>query len=302
MPLFSVIIPTFNRASLLRQTLSSVWAQRFVDYEIIVVDDGSTDETQPYLKSLGSRIVYLAQANRGPGPARNIGASRAKGEYLAFLDSDDLWFPWTLFCFAELIRRHDHPAIMAAKLIEFDNESHLEVVKEAEWTADSFPDYFASHDRGYFVGAGMSVLRRDEFHKIGGYTDRHINAEDHDLILRMGVASGFVQVRSPVTLAYRRHLGSATMNLDSSLDGELYLIEQERCGAYPGGSARARARRNIITSHTRAMSLGCLRQGMRREAWVLYDTTFPWNVALRRTKYLTAFPVLAALSMFRPFN
>src|SRR5436309_9355229 len=95
-PMFSVIVPTFNRASLLRQALDSVLAQTFAEYELIVVDDGSTDDTANVVASYGSRVYFLQQANRGPGAARNLGAAGAKGEYLAFLDSDDLFLTWSL--------------------------------------------------------------------------------------------------------------------------------------------------------------------------------------------------------------
>src|SRR5262245_53825606 len=95
-PQFSVIIPTHNRLCLLQRALGSVRNQTFRDYEVIVVDDGSSDGTWNYLGSLVPFIKALRQENRGPGPARNLGATHATGSYLAFLDSDDLWFPWTL--------------------------------------------------------------------------------------------------------------------------------------------------------------------------------------------------------------
>jgi len=71
--LFSVVIPTFNRVHLLARTLESVWRQRFTDYEVIVVDDGSTDGTQAYLQGVGNKVRVIRQANSGPGAARNIG-------------------------------------------------------------------------------------------------------------------------------------------------------------------------------------------------------------------------------------
>src|SRR5688572_12313735 len=115
--LFSVVIPTFNRAHLLADTLESVFNQTFTDYEVIVVDDGSTDSTQQYLGSLDARIIFLTQSNHGPGAARNLGARHAQAEYLVFLDSDDVWFPWILWCFAEVIKLHGRPAILGASFM-----------------------------------------------------------------------------------------------------------------------------------------------------------------------------------------
>jgi glycosyltransferase involved in cell wall biosynthesis len=87
--LFSVVVPTFNRSALLRHTLKSVFGQRVTAYEIIVVDDGSTDGTMEYLQSFGQEIKVLRQSNQGPDVARNLGARHASDKYLAFLDSDD---------------------------------------------------------------------------------------------------------------------------------------------------------------------------------------------------------------------
>src|ERR1700751_565412 len=93
-PSFSIIIPTFNRAGLLQQALESVAQQTFRDFETLVVDDGSTDVTPQVAASFGARL--LRQENRGPGAARNLGIQHARGNYIAFLDSDDQWLPWTL--------------------------------------------------------------------------------------------------------------------------------------------------------------------------------------------------------------
>ena len=293
MPLFSVIIPTYNRRELLLRALASVRAQTFTDYEVIVVDDGSTDGTWEELQALDSRVRALHQHNAGPGAARNLGAQHATGNYLAFLDSDDLWFPWTLASFAELILQNSSPAILSAKLIEFVDEVDLASVAEKPVKAEVFPDYYASCRRGYFVGAGMAVLRRAEFSKTGGFTTLRINAEDHDLILRMGNAPGFVQITEPVALGWRRHLGSVTMDVHRSFEGSGYLIEQELRGAFPGGASRAHERAHIITRRTRPVSLNCLRSGLRCEAWQLYRATFIWHLRFRRWKYLVGWPAKA---------
>ncbi len=300
MPLFSVIIPTYNRAELLARALESVYAQTFTDYEVIVVDDGSTDGTEDLVKTLGNRMRLLQQPNLGPGAGRNLGANHAQGDYLAFLDSDDLWFPWTLGSFANLIAHHQSPAILSGRLMEFSDEAELQCLRSKEPTAEVFDDYFAAHHKPYFVGAGMAVIKRDAFRSSGGFTIRRINAEDHDLIMRMGTASGFVQIVEPTTLGWRRHSGSATTDIRRSFEGGWYLIEQERAGAFPGGAARARQRMQILTRHTRPFSLECLRAGLRAEAWALYRATFSWHLALGRFKFLAGFPLQALRTKLRP--
>src|SRR6266403_1146360 len=126
MLLFSVIVPTFNRAHLLFGTLEFVFGQTFTDFEIIVVEDGSTDGTMKYLRSLGKDVRVFQQSNRGAGPARNLGARHAHGRYLAFLDSDDLWFPWTLEVYRDVIREHNEPSFIAGKPYLFSDKAELD--------------------------------------------------------------------------------------------------------------------------------------------------------------------------------
>lgn len=90
-PLISVIIPTYNRARYLGEAIESVLRQTYKNHEIIVVDDGSTDPPHDVVAAFGDRLVLLRQENRGTGAARNTGISRAAGEFLAFLDDDDVW-------------------------------------------------------------------------------------------------------------------------------------------------------------------------------------------------------------------
>lgn len=298
--LFSVVIPTYNRADLLRRTLETVFAQQFKDFEVIVVDDGSTDHTESVVGGWGERVRYLRAQNSGPGAARNLGINEARGEYVAFLDSDDLWFPWTLESFAALIRDHNQPAILSAKLVEFSDEQELSYLREEQVQGEVFADYFASSHKPYFVGAGMAVLRREELLKTEGFTWKRINAEDHDLILRLGTAPVFVQVLQPVTLGWRRHASSETRNLRQSYEGNRYLIEQELREAYPGGRLRSRERREIVSRHIRAATLAYLKQGLRREAWELYRLTFPWQMASGRWKYLAGFQLKAISTSLQP--
>jgi glycosyltransferase involved in cell wall biosynthesis len=294
--LFSVVIPTFNRAALLPRTLESVWAQGCTDFEAIVVDDGSSDGTKKWLASLGERVRVLHQRNRGPGAARNLALKETRGDYVAFLDSDDIWFPWTLATFAELIVKHGSPAILAAKMVEFWHDIDLDDVRSEPIRSEVFADYFAASRTGYFIGSGMSVLRRDVLLESGGFIVDRVSAEDHDLIVRLGAAPGFVQVIAPVTLGWRRHPNSETRNLAAVFAGVLRMIEQEHRDGYPGGSLRAPERREILTRHARSASLGCVRSGLVDQGWLLYCRTFHWNFRRKRWKYLAMFPLLAFLA------
>ncbi len=293
MPLFSIIIPTYNRSGLLKAALESVFAQTINDHEIIVVDDGSTDDTVELAASLGGRIRFLTQANRGPGPARNLGARHAIGEYLVFLDSDDLLFPWTLEVYRQAIDQARRPSFIVGKPFQFRDQVELGKVPMENLQMLEFSDYLASGDAWRWWGASSFVIRRNVFAAANGFVDEGVNGEDADLALRLGCAPGFVQITAPATFGYREHAVSAMKNLDRTLAGARHQIRAEKQALYPGGQLRDRQRRRILTRHLRPVSLDCLAQGRRREAWELYWASFPWHVNLGNAKYLIGFPAKA---------
>ena len=299
MSLFSVVIPTRNRVALLAETLASVWAQSDGGAEVIVVDDGSTDGTGDYLASLGDRITLVQLDGRGAGAARNAGAQRATRDYLAFLDSDDLWLPWTLATFAALAARYDRPALMCASWKRFRDGAELADERETPVVAEAFADYLATWPRQISVAGGMIVVRRDEFERVGGFTPQPRNLEDHDLVLRLGTARGFIRLLQPLTVGWRLHEGSLTFDLGKSVDGCRMLLNHERDGRYPGGPDRLRSRLDLIAADIRSVSIECARAGRTRDAAQLYAATAGWHVGLNRWKYLVAFPLVIGLSALR---
>ena len=119
-PFFSIITPTYNRASFLEEMIASVAAQTFKDYEYIIVDDGSTDETETLiarLKENDPQIIYIKQENKGRSVARNVGIEQAQGEYVCFLDSDDFWKQNHLEVLCLAIGELNQPALIHTGLI-----------------------------------------------------------------------------------------------------------------------------------------------------------------------------------------
>jgi glycosyltransferase involved in cell wall biosynthesis len=296
MSLFSVVIPTYNRAALLQKALQSVLAQDCQDFEIIVIDDGSTDATLQVLQSFGDKLRLFRQGNQGPGAARNLGAKYSRGEYIAFLDSDDLWFPWTLATYAKIIEEKARPTLIAGTLRYFHDEGELSALSLQPVVLDNFPDYYAAGRRGLYCGTCQMVVRRDAILGIGGFAEGNINAEDHDLVMRLGTAPGFVSVTSPAMIAYRQHVDAVTKDLSKTFTGLGHLLEMERSGSYPGGRGRRRDRRRILAHHVRPLTLDLLRQRQYRKAWALYRQTFLWNFTLGRFRYLAGFFLRAAMS------
>jgi glycosyltransferase involved in cell wall biosynthesis len=258
-----------------------------------VVDDGSSDDTQAVAERHGGALTFLRQPQRGPGAARNAGAQRAHGTYLAFLDSDDVWFPWTLAVYAQVISQAGQPAFIAGTPRYFSAPADLGETLERTPQFASFADYLASHDEWRWWGASAFVIRRDVFEAVGGFTDRWINGEDADLAMRLGAAPGFVQVTVPETFGYRRHSASEMANFDRTLAGAWHMVNQECQGAYPGGRRAAPARRQILARHLRSVMLEAVRNRRAADAWRMYASTFAWHVGQRRWRFLLAFPAIA---------
>lgn len=289
MTTFSVIIPAYNRRAHLMACLDSVMAQRHRPDEVIVVDDGSTDGSCEAIATFGG-VTVIRQQNAGPGAARNRGALAARGDYLVFLDSDDLWFPWSLEALAALVVLYDRPALVFARFEDFSGDPGPPREEPAEGVA--FPTYLHSAAHAFFAGAGMMVIERRVFHELGGFLEDRLNAEDHDLVLRLGTKQGFVQTLRPVIVGHRIHAGNEMGDLDKTVAGVKRMITNEREGNYPGGAAYRTARRTLIARHVRPVVLQAIRTGSWLTAWGLYSNTFFWNARAGRVAFLLAIPAL----------
>ncbi len=303
MPFFSVIIPCYNRVDLVGQTLESVLNQQNIDpadLEVIAVDDGSTDGTLDLLQDLARRrgIRVLQQSNRGPGAARNLGLQHASGKYATFLDSDDLWFPWTLRTYRDVIDAHSNPAFVSGLQNRFTNASQILSAPNGELRVEAFADYYDSFDRWRWFGASSLVLRRDAVMAVGAFDCGWGVSEDADLAMKLGVAPGFVHITAPATFAYRVHGGNIMNNAGRIFVGTSLLLDHEKGGHYPGGTARRRQRLEIITRHARWCSFACLGAGERRMSWDLYPRTTTMHARLGRLKYLFGYPLVAFASRF----
>jgi hypothetical protein len=302
-PLFSTIIPAYNRERYIGAAIESALAQSCADHEIIVVDDGSTDRTREVVARFGERVQLLVQSNAGPGAARNLGIHHATGRYITFLDSDDLWFPWTLATYEQAIRSSSEPSepsFIAGTGIDFvDGKSPPTSANVEPFEAVAFQDYFETAKQPVWIGTCAACVRREILSSVGGFSDNHINAEDSDLWLRLGTSPGFVRVVSPPLFAYRRHAGSAIANIEKSIAGTRFLIAQETAGRYPGGPARRLQRREIVGRHVRPVSVSCAKLGHLREAWDLYRQTLSWHIAMGRNKFVFGLPIEIARSATR---
>lgn len=296
LPTFSVIIPVFNREKFVGAAIESALAQEMRPQQIIVVDDGSTDQSLKIIEGYGDAVVLYRQANSGCAAARNLAAEHSVGEYLAFLDSDDVWYPWTLRLVAEAIQQYGRPPLLATARIPFSTEAPPRIDQPKSRHTRVFPDLYAARR---VVGTCVMVVRNDVFREAGQFAPINMNGTDAEFNLRLGIRGPFVQFDAPAMLGYRQHGTNVMNNLDGTFRGQSYMIEQENAGNYPGGTTRKFDRIDFITSQTRSLSLAALKLGRNDIAWTLYRKTLRWHIMLRRWRYLLGLPFLTLVSWFR---
>ncbi len=146
-PRISVIIPTYNRAHFITTAIDSVLQQTCHDVEIIVVDDGSTDDTRERLTAYGNRIRYILTPNRRVGHARNVGMAHAKGDYLTFLDSDDLLYPYMLEIESKLLDLYPDVGLVYAEMSAFDDDGYFDRYHLKAYHKSSYRDPETTYDR-----------------------------------------------------------------------------------------------------------------------------------------------------------
>jgi GT2 family glycosyltransferase len=183
-PTVSIVICAYNAAPFLTETLESVFAQTYQDYEIIVVNDGSTDHTDQVITPYLERLTYLKQPNSGPGAARNTAFRHARGRYIALLDSDDQWLPQYLATMLARSQAEPEIDVLYPNAILFG---------AAQWEGKLFQDVcpssepvtlekFLTRECNVFISA---VFKREILDKVGWFDESLRGSEDFDLWLRM---------------------------------------------------------------------------------------------------------------------
>jgi glycosyltransferase involved in cell wall biosynthesis len=204
-PLVSVVIPTFNRAHIVTRAIDSVLAQTYCPCEILVVDDGSSDNTADVLQSYADRIVYIRQKNSGPAAARNRGIRESKGEFIAFLDSDDVWLGTKIERQATLLQRAGQhvPCCLCNSILEMPTCQGRTAFDMARLNL-SEPQGLCLNPAAIlatrFILFVQSVMVRRSFLLDCGGFDEHLwLMEDHDLALRLALRGPWALVKEPLT-------------------------------------------------------------------------------------------------------
>ena len=211
MKTISVIIPTYSYGRFLRDAIDSVLAQTVAPLEIIVVDDGSTDDTPEIVASYGDRIRYIRQQNAGVGAARNSGIAAARGEYLAFLDSDDIWLPEKLA--RELACLEADPGLglvhCGVEMFDASGTVRISMTGREGWIAHEL----LRLDREVIASVGSCPLvPKRVVDEVGGFDESLPPSEDWDFVYRVALRYriGFVPM---VLVRYRLHSAGIHLNV-----------------------------------------------------------------------------------------
>jgi glycosyltransferase involved in cell wall biosynthesis len=258
----SVIIPTFNRAKFLKEAVESVFAQSGDGFELIVVDDGSTDETAKMLEEFGDRVRVLRQENRGVSAARNAGIAAARGEWVAFLDSDDLWKKRKLEKQAAWVAAHPQ-----VKICHTDEEWIRDGAKVNQLKKHAKPAGWIFEQCLPFcvVSPSSVMIHKSVFDDVGVFDETLPACEDYDLWLRIAVKYPFGFIPDRLVVKRGGH--------DDQLSKKHWGLDRFRAQALKKliGSGRLKpmqkeAAQHMLEEKCRILAGGARKRGKEEEA------------------------------------
>lgn len=266
---FSIVVACYNQERFVRQAVESALGQEYQSKEIIVVDDCSSDGTADVLETFGESIILARlPTNRGAVAARNHGASLASGEYVVFLDGDDVLMPWALQVYGRLIAAR-RPKFMFGRCVIFRGK--IPEVNPANLPRRiQFVEYanFFAKDRPCVFNTSTLVVERSTFWSAGGWSPDIFYQDIQDLVTKLGESGKMILVLAPDTVWYRMHLTNAVSKVLPFVEGIFVLLGKARAGLYPGGRKRWVERSTwfggLIFYWTKtAMRAGLYRDGFR---------------------------------------
>ena len=294
-PSVDVIIPAYNISRHLRAAIESVNAQSYRDWRIVVVDDGSTDDTQgvlrPLQEQLGSRLTYLKQPNAGPSAARNTGIRASSGELVAFLDGDDLWIPDRLAESVACLQSRPEAALSYGLVTRIAEDGRV----IDTWAGNGKPNEGRIASQIYMRAVEFPsvtvTVRRAALTAVGLFDERMRATEDRDLWLRIAQQHEVAFIPKVLAL-YRVAASSASGNFDKMMAAQLHFI-QKHYGEPGCGDAERRP---------------ALARVYRQRAEAYKAARQPWKALRMAGRALAVFPsdretlrtaASTALSLFR---
>lgn len=228
-PLVSVIIPAYNAAEFLDATIQSVRDQSYENWELLVVDDGSTDETAAIAERyhrLDSRVQHVAKVNGGVSSARNMGGERSHADLLAFLDADDLWLPHKLAVHVDYMNAHPEAGVSFAR-VELIGSDGSSTGKLTSNVVPQVPPHAMFYSNPTVTTSNL-VIRKSLFLAAHGFDEQMQYNEDVDLLFRIALQQPKAQIQGidQVLVQYRLHEGGLSSTLGKMEAGWLRLMEK----------------------------------------------------------------------------
>lgn len=224
-PLVSVILPTYNCANFLPASIGSILSQTYHSYEIIVIDDGSTDNTKEVLVPFIQRITYInLEQNKGLPAARNVGIRSAQGKYIAFIDADDLWMPEKLQTDIEYFGKYQDAGMVYSLHTNIDAEGCVldGALKKRLPAGNIFNQLFSEQN---FIIASSVIVRKEVFETTGLFDEQLFNCQDWDMWLRIAFYFKVAGINKPL-VKYRHNPHSLSKNRDSVLKYQKLVIDK----------------------------------------------------------------------------
>jgi glycosyltransferase involved in cell wall biosynthesis len=220
--LVSVIVPCYDSAAYIGQTLESIFAQSYRPIEVIVIDDGSKDNTASIVRQYSSSLRYYRQSNQGVSMARNAGIRLAQGEYLAFIDSDDLWQMTKLEVQVDVLDKHPEVVLVYCLCSNFTDDISGERSSILSLPSGLITEKLILDN---FVPCSTVVVRRSSIEDVGEFDASLRTCEDWDMWLRLSERGYFYGI--PRTLAYHRcRKGSLSFDLESLRKDGIFVLER----------------------------------------------------------------------------
>jgi hypothetical protein len=302
MPAVSVIMPCYNAAATLRISAESVLSQSVPGFELLIVDDGSRDDSVAVARQLAAadpRVRVICQANAGPAEARNRGIAESQGEFLAFLDADDRWTPDLLACHLALLQADAGCGVSFARIQFFDSalehagrvSTHIERLSLAQVLGEN-PICTTSN----------LFARRSVFLEAGGFDPNLTHGEDQEWVARV-LATTRWSVRGlvPVLVHYRTSPGGLSADLDRMRDGWLRMLGRVKDYA-PVEASRAEPEATALFH--RYLARRALRTGQTGSC--VHPMLLAWRASPRallfRQPHRTAMTILGVLAALLPGN
>lgn len=224
-PRVSIVIPTYNRAGMVGDAVRSVLAQTVTDLEVIVIDDGSTDDTAAVVEQLAAdeRVRYVDQPNAGRSAARNRGLDLAQGQFVGFLDSDDLLEPWAIAAHLEVFDCEPNVGMTVAGYLVVDHDAVVD--ERMPWLSAGSLD-LAGWLFDCYGMPGSVLHRREWMERVDGFDVQLEMAEDWDLYLRLAAEGCPMRFVHRVVCRYRQHEANSVQNVERHWRASRFVVER----------------------------------------------------------------------------